>query len=261
MMQRGSISSRFTNSSISIVRVDSNLRGARAMRLTPKNWQSFQHYKDRAPAWIKLHRTILDNADFQRLPVASRALAPMLWLLAAEYDGGAITANEDDVSWRLRMTLPDFRVALQPLLDKGFFSLEISDSKPLADRKRDAIPEKEGEAEAEAEAEGGGVKRARDPEPKQIDLEDAIASAPPKRKSLISEDAHTIAGEVLEAMGKDPFDPLCVGAPLQVQGWLNGGWNRDCVLAGVKLGVQSRQGVAPSTLKYFEKAIARAHAS
>jgi uncharacterized protein YdaU (DUF1376 family) len=100
----------------------------------------------------------------------------------------------------------------------------------------------------------GGVERAREPAPP------ITPDAKPKAKSLIGEEAHTIAGEVLEAMGKDPFDPICVGAPLMVQSWLNGGWGRDCILAGVKLGMQSRQGAAPSTLKYFEKAIARAQA-
>jgi hypothetical protein len=62
------------------------------MILTPKNWSSFQHYKDRAPAWIKLHRGLLDDFEFSSLPVASRALAPLLWLLASEFEGGAIDA-------------------------------------------------------------------------------------------------------------------------------------------------------------------------
>ena len=59
-------------------------------------------------------------------------------------------------------------------------------------------------------------------------------------------------------MGKDPFDPLCVGAPLTVQGWLNAGWNGECILIGIRRGMLSRNGDPPSTLKYFEKAIARA---
>jgi hypothetical protein len=49
-----------------------------------KNWAEFQHYKDRSPPWIRLHRSFLDDYDFHCLPVASRALAPMLWLLASE---------------------------------------------------------------------------------------------------------------------------------------------------------------------------------
>jgi hypothetical protein len=42
------------------------------MALKSKDWKEFQHYKDRSLLWIKLHRTLLDNAEFQRMPVASR---------------------------------------------------------------------------------------------------------------------------------------------------------------------------------------------
>jgi hypothetical protein len=62
-----------------------------------------------------------------------RALAPMLWLLAAEHDDGAITAELIDIAWRLRMTLEDLTQALEPLIDKGFFLLEHDASAPLAE--------------------------------------------------------------------------------------------------------------------------------
>jgi hypothetical protein len=107
--------------------------------LTPKNWKSFQHYKDRAPAWIKLHKALLDDYEFSCLPVASRALAPMLWLLASEYDDGKITASIDKLAFRLHMTRGDLADALSPLLEKGFFDA----SEPLAERKQDACLEKE----------------------------------------------------------------------------------------------------------------------
>jgi hypothetical protein len=107
--------------------------------ITPKNWGEFQHYKDRAPAWIKLHRKLLDDYAFSRLPVASRALAPLLWLLASEYEGGQITATNEELAFRFRMTEKELVNALQPLIDNGFFQ---SDSAPLADRKRDASLEK-----------------------------------------------------------------------------------------------------------------------
>ncbi len=109
------------------------------MSLTPKNWNEFQHYKDRSPIWIKLHRKLLDDFTFSRLPVASRALAPMLWLLASEYDDGKITATNEEMAFRFRMTDADMVEAINPLIDAGFF---IADSKPLARRKRVAMPEK-----------------------------------------------------------------------------------------------------------------------
>jgi hypothetical protein len=107
--------------------------------LTPKNWNSFQHYRDRSPIWIKLHRALLDDFEFHCLPVASRALAPMLWLLAAEYEGGTITASLPAMAFRLRMSVDDLRAALTPLIDSGF----IIGSEPLAASERASIPEKE----------------------------------------------------------------------------------------------------------------------
>jgi hypothetical protein len=132
-------------------------------KIVPKNWRDFQHYKDRNPPWIRLHRGLLDNKDFQRLPVASRALAPMLWLIASESVDGVINADPDDLAFRLRTTEKEISVALRPLLEKGFF-LPVQDaSTPLAGRLQSAVPETEAETETsqrpealtEAEAETG----------------------------------------------------------------------------------------------------------
>ena len=127
------------------------------MILIPKNWRDFQHYKDRNPPWIRLHKGLLDNYEFQCLPVASRALAPMLWLLASDAVDGRIDATTEKLAFRLRMTAQEVTDALKPLIDKGFFVFEQAASKPLAKRKRSAVPETETEAlqrtETEAETE------------------------------------------------------------------------------------------------------------
>lgn len=114
------------------------------MNITPKNWASFQHYKDRAPSWIKLHRGLLDDYAFSRLPVASRALAPLLWLLASEYEGGKITSTLDELAFRLHTTPGEVAEALNPLIEAGFFT---TDSAPLAQCKQPASLEKRREQE------------------------------------------------------------------------------------------------------------------
>lgn len=120
------------------------------MKLTPKNWGAFQHYKTRRPPWIKLYRTLLDDPDFMRLPVASRALAPCLWLLASEYDNGTIDLSFDGAAYRLRMTDKELANALKPLIDKAFFTVDGDDaSTMLASCLQDACPEREGEGEIE----------------------------------------------------------------------------------------------------------------
>jgi hypothetical protein len=117
------------------------------LKIRPKNWRDFQHYKDRSPPWIRLHRRLLDDKDFQRLPVASRALAPMLWLLASESVEGWIDADPDELAFRLRTTEKDITLALRPLLEKGFFSPEQDASAVLAECSQVAVPETETETE------------------------------------------------------------------------------------------------------------------
>lgn len=118
------------------------------MRLIPKNWQQFQHYKDRCPPWIKLHRDLLNDRAFMLLPTASKALAPLLWLLASESKSpqGDFDASTEELEFRLRMTPKEIESGLKALIDKGFFLVA---SGVLADRKPLAIPEGETEGERE----------------------------------------------------------------------------------------------------------------
>lgn len=102
------------------------------MKIVPKNWREFQHYSNRNPPWIRLHRKLLDNKDFHRLPTASKALAPMLWLLASESLDGVIKADSDDLAFRLRLSEKDVLLALRPLIESGFFDVVQDDSGVLA---------------------------------------------------------------------------------------------------------------------------------
>ena len=114
------------------------------MKLVPKNWTIFQHYKDRCPPWVKLHRELLNDKQFMCLPVASKALAPLLWLLASESKTGEFDGSIEELVFRLRFTTKEVEAGLKPLIDKGFF---LNASGVLADCLQDAIPETERERE------------------------------------------------------------------------------------------------------------------
>jgi hypothetical protein len=114
-----------------------------------KKWADFQHYKNRCPPWIKLQKSILDDFDFACLPLASKALAPLLWLIASESMDGSVRIDPDWLAFRLRFTVSDIEDGLTPLIDKGFLILA---SGVLAPRLQHACLE--GEAEAETEGEG-----------------------------------------------------------------------------------------------------------
>jgi len=118
------------------------------MLLQPKNWAVFQHYKDRCPPWIKLHRDLLNDRVFMCLPLASKALAPLLWLLASESKDGVFDGSLDELVFRLHITPKDYQDGVKPLIDKGFF---VVASGVLAECYQDAIPETETERETKTE--------------------------------------------------------------------------------------------------------------
>ena len=125
--------------------------------MKPKNWDQFQHYKDRCPPWIKLHRDLLNNRDFMMLPLESKALAPMLWLLASESQDGSFDASIEELMFRLRMSEQDIKKGLKSLIDKGFF---VDDSQMLAECYQVATPETETETERETKKEKKATKVA-----------------------------------------------------------------------------------------------------
>jgi len=118
------------------------------MILKPKNWDKFQHYKDRCPPWIKLHRDLLNDRAYMNLPIASKAIAPLLWLLASESKDGSFNAASDELAFRLRIASKDIESGLKPLIDNGFF---VDASTMLAPCLQLAIPERERERETETE--------------------------------------------------------------------------------------------------------------
>jgi len=120
------------------------------MKLIPKNWSKFQHYKDRCPPWIKLHRDILNDRVFMGLPTASKALAPLMWLLASESKNGIFDASVEELEFRLRMPALEIKIGIKSLIEKGFF---IDADTMLAPCLQDAIPETERETETETKKE------------------------------------------------------------------------------------------------------------
>ena len=88
-------------------------------RFRVHNWPKYQHYRHRKPPWIKLHHSLLDNLGWHRLQLASRALAPCLWLLASETDDGTLP-DVDVIAFRLRETPEVVSEALQDLCNHGF---------------------------------------------------------------------------------------------------------------------------------------------
>lgn len=119
-----------------------------------KNWDIFQHYKDRSPPWIKLSTSLFQDYDFGCLQDASKLLAVCIWTIASRSSDGSIP---DDFPYIHRqcnlgptVTIENFN----ELISKGFITAEVPASKVLASRKQNACLETEAETEGETEGEG-----------------------------------------------------------------------------------------------------------
>jgi len=105
-----------------------------AAYLRVKNWEQFQHYADRSPPWIKLHRSVLDDYEFTSLPDASKAHLMLIWLLASANEGRI----PSDPAWLSRRLATTETVDIEALVATGFLLPEQSASGAVAPRKHDA---------------------------------------------------------------------------------------------------------------------------
>jgi len=114
------------------------------------NWEKFQHYKDRNPPWVKLHRELLTSQTWVSLDDAGRVLAIACMLLAAATDN-KIPA---DPSYIRRVAylnqLPDLSALLATgfveSIDSGAASTVLANASALHTNAR---PETETEEETE----------------------------------------------------------------------------------------------------------------
>lgn len=97
-----------------------------------KNWETYQHYKDRAPPWIKLHREMLSSRTWVMLDDDKKALAIASMLLAAMNDN-KVPCDPDYI---MRVAYLKTRPDLQALVDTDFIEIIEEDGSPLADASK-----------------------------------------------------------------------------------------------------------------------------
>lgn len=115
--------------------------------LAVRNFERFQHYKNRNPPWIKLHASLLDDYQFGRLRDASKMHLMGIWVLASKTDN-KIPNDPEWIARRIGATEP---VDLEALVMAGFLERRDPGSKLLARRKRTALPVEERRVEGEVE--------------------------------------------------------------------------------------------------------------
>jgi hypothetical protein len=108
------------------------------------NWEKMQHYKDRNPPWIKLHRELLTSETWVSSSNDDRVLAIAIMMLAAD-TGNLIPANPRYIQRRAYLdTLPD----LSGLIALNFIEI-IEKNDDASTALASARPETETETETD----------------------------------------------------------------------------------------------------------------
>jgi hypothetical protein len=212
-----------------------------------KNFEKFQHYKDRAPPWIKLYNELLDDYAFGALPDASKFHLVAIWLLASRSENKI----PYDAAWVAKRINAGTEVDLDALvsagfllLDQGLHTTEHVASRPPAQRLSRERGTSLGEEENNIAA--------------------AVAAREPARKIEVSAEKQAsiaLGLAFLQALGFEDYaapPPAYYEVPNMAAMWVEAGYSTDMIV-GEATRIFSRQG-APRTPRFFENIFAEAHA-
>lgn len=135
------------------------------MQYRIKNWEQFQHFKDRLPPWIKVYRSLLDDPDWHALDGEDAKVLVMLWLVASEdkLKVGTLPAS-NKLAFRLRMN----ESTLIQTISRLYHWVEQVDINLISPRYRGDAPETETETETEEEAYASSAPRRKRREAAEI---------------------------------------------------------------------------------------------
>jgi hypothetical protein len=117
-------------------------------------------------------------------------------------------------------------------------------------------PDRKGKDRSRRERKGE-EQDAREP---RADAADADPPpAPPQSKSIFKPEDHVLTERIMLAQRLDIHDPRVIGSTNFAAKWREVGWNPDVIVNTIER-LMAKRTEAPASLKYFEQAIADAHA-
>jgi uncharacterized protein YdaU (DUF1376 family) len=231
--------------------------------------------------WVPLY---IDDylRDTQRLTV--EAHGAYLLLMLDYYGTGEPPPDDDAVLARVARCDPEQWARIRPQLERHF---QIGAGRWTHNRIEAEIAAAEakhrGKVERTATARAAALSARRDrsamssvtdpvTEPQESSVTDTQPQPQPQpqkkmvvvdapARALIGPEAFDLAEAVIVLLGVDPDERIAIGAAMQVQAWLSGGWDAADIRQGIREGMAGRKGTGPpKTLRYFEPVIARLHA-
>lgn len=161
--------------------------------LAVRNYARLQHYRDRAPLWIKFYARLLDDYEFQQLREVQQRHLMLLWLLASRHDNRI----PNDPKWIAKAIHARSTVDIDGLIASGWLAdADAPASNLLAEPEQNAT-----------------APRARGEERERRDREEKNPSPPPDRvraeETSVAERLPSDAGRVaLTTIVASVEDPL-----------------------------------------------------
>lgn len=117
----------------------------------PRNWQKFQHYRNRRPPWIRFYTDLLTDHAFNQLTPLQQLILMKLWLLYAVI-GKPLVNDTRWIGAQLGLDSRGIGKALPTLFSNDFIELcDENASNMLAPCYQHASAETETESETEAD--------------------------------------------------------------------------------------------------------------
>lgn len=180
-----------------------------------RNWDSFQHYKNRNPPWIRLYARLLDDPELYELSDKAARVLPLLWLIASRHSTDGSLPAIKTLAFQLRT---DSDMLANLLVELNHW-VAFDDSDLLADCVQHAIPE-QSRAEAEQIQSRGrtdcdevetivaekNIVRVKKSEPKSAAIWESYKNAYFRRygtEPLRNQSVNAILCKVVDAIGSE----------------------------------------------------------
>lgn len=140
------------------------------MLLRIKNFEKFQHFKDRCPPWVKLYRDLLNDIEWFELDPKAAKVLVSLWLIASEDETkqGNLPSTKQ-LAFRLRIS----ETELKSIVSKLSHWVERDDISAISSCNQSDAPEKRQSREESDNASPSGFAEFWDAYPKKRNRGDA----------------------------------------------------------------------------------------
>lgn len=224
--------------------------------------------------WFRVYDDAMHDPKVQSLPPRLFKFWFNLLCVASKHDG--VIPPLSDLKELLKVRLDYVKDHLKELLERGLLDEIDGRIEPHNWRKRQYKSDVS-TPRVKAHREAAGNVSETPPEnrvqiQKDVDGDDARARDPvpaipaePKLEPelLISREAMALADEIARVVGHDLelVPPAWCGAAARVDMWVKAGWPRALILETVKAVMAHKRDGPPDSVRYFERAIAKAVAS